>query len=142
MRKVDPAILEMALKISQLEELVASMPEGLATPVGEKGYHLSGGERQRVGIARAICKDAPIMIFDEATSSLDSKTEFLIQEGLGSHLKEKTIISIAHRVSTLQKTDIIYVFDEGAIVESGTFDELSNNKESRFYELYQQQNSS
>ncbi len=141
MKKVDSEVLEMALEISQLKELVASMPEGLDTLVGEKGYHLSGGERQRVGIARAICKNSPIIIFDEATSSLDSKTEFLIQQGLENNLKDKTIISIAHRVSTLQKTDMIYVFDEGTIVENGTFNELSNNKNSRFYELYKNQKS-
>lgn len=141
MRKVDPELLETALEISQLRELVANLPEGLDTLVGERGYHLSGGERQRVGIARAICKNAPIMIFDEATSSVDSKTEFLIQQGLETRLKEKTIISIAHRVSTLQKTDIIYVFDEGRIVEQGTFSELSANKTSKFNELYQSQQS-
>lgn len=136
---IDPALLDKALRLSQLEELVEKLPEGLNTIVGEKGYHLSGGERQRIGIARAICKDAPIIILDEATSSLDSKTELLIQEALETMLKDKTIISIAHRVSTLQKTSRMYVFDEGAIVEEGTFAQLSKDPQSKFYELYQHQ---
>lgn len=139
MRETDLDMVERAIRITQLEEFVAKLPEGLNTLVGEKGYHLSGGERQRVGIARAICKDAPIIILDEATSSLDSKTEFLIQRALETELKDKTVISIAHRVSTLQKTDLIYVFDEGKIVEQGTFSELTSNKASKFYELYQEQ---
>ena len=139
MRDIDPKLLLEALSIAQLDDVVAKLPEGLETTVGEKGYHLSGGERQRVGIARAICKNSPIMIFDEATSSLDSKTELLIQEALETKLQEKTLIIIAHRVSTLQKTDIIYVFDEGQIVESGTFAELSSNEKSKFFELYRAQ---
>lgn len=139
LRKMNPQLLERALIISQLSEVVAKLPEGLDTIVGEKGYHLSGGERQRVGIARAICKDSPIMIFDEATSSLDSKTEFLIQEALEMELTEKTLVIIAHRVSTLQKTDMIYVFDQGSIVEQGIFSELSRSPKSKFFELYHTQ---
>ena len=142
MRNIDPKLLENALEISQLAELVGKLPKGLDTLVGEKGYHLSGGERQRVGIARAICKNSPIIILDEATSSLDSKTESLIQQALETKLKDKTIISIAHRVSTLQKTDVIYVFDEGSIVENGKFAELSSDKNSKFYELYRGQHAS
>jgi len=142
MHNIDPKLLENALGISRLAELVSKLPKGLDTLVGEKGYHLSGGERQRVGIARAICKNSPIIIFDEATSSLDSKTELLIQQALEKNLKDKTLISIAHRVSTLQKTDIIYVFDEGNIVEKGKFAELSSDKNSKFYELYRGQHAS
>ncbi len=136
LREMDPKLLEKALTIAQLDDVIAKLPEGLDTLVGEKGYHLSGGECQRVGIARAICKDAPIMIFDEATSSLDSKTESLIQEALETQLTEKTLVIIAHRVSTLQKTERIYVFDAGEIVEQGTFVELSENRTSKFFELY------
>lgn len=142
MRKTNPKQLKKALIISQLIDVVEKMPEGLATVVGEKGYHLSGGERQRVGIARAICKNSPIFIFDEATSSLDSKTEFFIQQGLEKNLQDKTIISIAHRVSTLKNTDIIYVFHNGRIVEKGKFADLAADRSSRFYKLYQGQNSS
>lgn len=136
LREMDPGLLEKALTIAQLDDVIAKLPEGLDTLVGEKGYHLSGGERQRVGIARAICKDSSIMIFDEATSSLDSKTEFLIQEALETQLTEKTLVIIAHRVSTLQKTDRVYVFDQGKIVEQGKFSELSENISSKFFELY------
>ena len=125
-----------------MDDVVARLPQGLDTLVGEKGYHLSGGERQRLGIARAICKNASILIFDEATSSLDSKTEYHIQEALDKELKEKTIITIAHRVSTLKNTDRIFVFDNGEIVEVGTYDELSANKKSKFYELYSTQEKS
>lgn len=136
LREMDPGLLEKALAIAQLDDVIAKLPEGLDTLVGEKGYHLSGGERQRVGIARAICRDSSIMIFDEATSSLDSKTEFLIQEALETQLTEKTLVIIAHRVSTLQKTDRVYVFDQGKIVEQGKFSELTENTSSKFFELY------
>lgn len=135
MRNVPTRLLERALRIAQLEELAERLPEGLDTLVGEKGYHLSGGERQRVGIARAICKGSSILILDEATSSLDSKTELLVQQALESELKNETVISIAHRVSTLQKTDVVYVFDEGKIVETGTFRALAADPSSKFYQL-------
>ncbi|MBI4599516.1 ABC transporter ATP-binding protein [Candidatus Uhrbacteria bacterium] len=140
MKAVDGTRIEKALEIAQLTSVVASLPDGLDTLVGEKGYHLSGGERQRVGIARALCRDAEILIFDEATSSLDTKTEAAIQEAIERELVGKTVIIIAHRVSTLQHVDRIYVFDEGKIVEDGTFAELSHNTHSRFYELYHRQN--
>jgi len=155
MRSVAPELLAQAISISQLDDVIAKLPQGLDSLVGEKGYQLSGGERQRVGIARAICKNAPIMIFDEATSSLDTKTERLIQQGLetafvapsgasvtegvGSNGGRKTLISIAHRVSTLEKTDTIYVFDAGRIVEQGSYAELSARADSKFSELYRRQ---
>ncbi len=139
---ISSSVLEKALRIAQLDEVVEKLSDGLQTLVGEKGYHLSGGERQRVGIARAICKNSPILILDEATSSLDSKTERRIQEALEKELDDKTIISIAHRVSTLEKTDQIYVFSDGAIVESGTFQSLSKDPKSTFYDLYHSQSSS
>ncbi len=135
LREIDDITVARALSIAQLEEVVVQLPNGLDTLVGEKGYHLSGGERQRVGIARAICKNSPIIIFDEATSSLDNRTEFLIQEALETQLKERTIISIAHRVSTLEKSDMIYVFENGRIVEKGKFDLLMTDTNSRFFAL-------
>ena len=142
MKKLPDEVILNALRIAQLDDVVAKLPQGLDTLVGEKGYHLSGGERQRLGIARARRKNASILIFDEATSSLDSKTEYHIQEALDKELKEKTIITIAHRVSTLKNTDRIFVFDNGEIVEVGTYDELSANKKSKFYELYSTQEKS
>ena len=135
MRDIADEKIEKAMIIARLDDVVAKLSEGLDTLVGEKGYHLSGGERQRVGIARAVCKDSPIIIFDEATSSLDSRTEFLIQQALETELRDRTIISIAHRVSTLEKSDRIYVFDNGEIVEIGMFDSLMNDRSSKFFAL-------
>ncbi|MBI4250800.1 ABC transporter ATP-binding protein [Candidatus Uhrbacteria bacterium] len=128
--------LAQALQMAQLTDVVAKLSDGLNTIVGEKGYHLSGGERQRVGIARAICRDSEILIFDEATSSLDTKTEKLIQHALETQLTQKTIILVAHRISTLENVDRIYVFDEGKIVEQGAFVELASRSDSYFLELY------
>lgn len=136
MKDIPEERLAGALEIAQLTDVVAKLPDGLDTIVGEKGYHLSGGERQRVGIARAICRDSEILIFDEATSSLDTKTEKLIQHALETKLTQKTILLVAHRISTLENVDRIYVFDEGKIVEQGAFAELAANPDSFFSELY------
>ena len=139
MRRISPKLLQKAIKISQLEEVIAKLPQGLNTVIGEKGYHLSGGERQRVGIARAICRDAEILIFDEATSSLDNRTEKLIQDALESEFEKKTMIFVAHRISTLKNVDTIHVFKDGKIVESGNYDELKSNVQSEFSRLYTSQ---
>jgi len=85
-----------------LDELIVKLPKGISTLLGEKGYRVSGGERQRVGIARAIYKNSPVLILDEATSHLDSKTEQKIQESIANELTDKTLIIIAHRLSTLK----------------------------------------
>jgi len=139
MRKFDEELFERAISISQLKDVIEKLPEGVETLIGEKGYRLSGGERQRIGIARAIYKDPQILVLDEATSSLDSKTEALIQQAFEENLKKKTVISIAHRVSTLKNVDKIVVFDGGEVVEEGRFDELSGDRRSKFYEIYEQQ---
>lgn len=136
MREVDPLLLDKAIRISQLTPVIAKLPQGLDTLIGEKGYHLSGGERQRVGIARAIYKDPEIFIFDEATSSLDNRTEQLIQAAIETELIDKTLIIIAHRISTLKNVDMLYVFDKGKIVERGTFEELARQPNSYFATLY------
>ncbi len=135
MQKFDAELFEKAIKIAQLEEVINKLPKNIDTLIGEKGYHLSGGERQRVGIARAIYKNSPIIIFDEATSSLDNKTEQLVQQTLETELGDKTLIFIAHRITTLKKVDRIYVFKDGQIVEDGSYKELMNNKNSEFYRL-------
>lgn len=98
---------------------------------------LSGGERQRIAIARAILKDAPILILDEATSALDSESEYFIQKSLEELMKEKTVIAIAHRLATLKKMSRVIVLENGQITESGTHAELMKNKKlySRFYEM-------
>lgn len=116
-------IIEVAKK-AHADEFVSKLPQGYDTLVGERGVKLSGGERQRVAIARAMLKDSPILMLDEATSSLDSISEFYIQEAFSELMKGKTTIVIAHRLSTIQKMDRIIVLDKGQIVEEGTHKEL------------------
>ena len=121
------ASLEEIIKAAQAanaHEFIVQLPEGYNTMVGERGANLSGGQRQRIAIARAILKDAPILLLDEATSSLDSESERLVQEALKSLMKGKTTLVIAHRLSTIENADIIYVIDEGKVVEQGKHREL------------------
>ena len=118
------AEVEHAAKQAHCYEFIAALPQGYETLVGERGVKLSGGQRQRIAIARAILKNAPILILDEATSSLDSITERAIQDALDSLMKNKTTLVIAHRLSTLSKMDRILVFYQGNIIEDGTHDEL------------------
>lgn len=139
MRTFDQDLFNKAVHVAALSDLISKLPEGEDTLIGEKGYRLSGGERQRIGIARAIYKDPEILIFDESTSSLDSKTETAILKSFEEQLGDKTVISIAHRISTLKNTDRIIVFEQGKIVEEGSFKELSKDKESKFFELYHTQ---
>ena len=113
-----------AAKLAQADGFIHNIPGGYNALVGERGVKLSGGERQRVAIARAILKDAPILLLDEATSSLDSESEVAIQKALKQLMQEKTVIAIAHRLSTLREMDRIIVLDEGRIVEDGTHNEL------------------
>lgn len=113
-----------AAKNAHCHEFISQLPEGYQTLVGERGIKLSGGQRQRIAIARAMLKNAPILILDEATSSLDSITEKYIQDALDQLMQNKTTIVIAHRLSTLSKMDRILVFDKGVIIEDGTHDEL------------------
>jgi ATP-binding cassette subfamily B protein len=117
--------VEAAARRANAHDFVERLPDGYDTLVGERGVKLSGGERQRVAIARAILSDAPILIFDEATSSLDNETERDVQAALESATQDKTTIVIAHRLSTIRDADRILVFDRGRIVEQGTHDELA-----------------
>ena len=118
------AEIEQAARLASAHDFIASLPKGYATLVGERGVKLSGGERQRVAIARAFLADAPILILDEATSSLDSESEVLIQQAMERLMVGRTTIVIAHRLSTVRALDRILVFDDGRIVEEGTHDEL------------------
>lgn len=137
MREVEPALLQRACEIACLKDLIARLPEGLETVVGERGYALSGGERQRVGIARAICRNAPILLLDEATSALDSGTEHAVMSGLMSEYAQgRTMIIVAHRISTLKEADKIVVFERGQMVEEGSFASLSRNRATRFGAMY------
>jgi ABC-type multidrug transport system fused ATPase/permease subunit len=117
-------IREAARKANALE-FIESFPEGFATVVGERGVKLSGGQRQRIAIARAILKDPAILILDEATSSLDAKSELLVQQALEQLMEGRTTIVIAHRLSTIKKVDRIFVINDGQLAEMGTHAELS-----------------
>lgn len=113
-----------ASKKAHCHEFIAELPQGYDTKVGERGIKLSGGERQRVAIARAILKNAPILILDEATSSLDSESEAMIQEALKELMKKKTVIVVAHRLSTIMQMDRIVVIEKGKVADTGTHAEL------------------
>lgn len=111
-------------ELSHAMEFIKSLPDGLETLVGERGIKLSGGQRQRIAIARAMIKNAPILVLDEATSALDSESEKLIQDALWKLMKDRTAIVIAHRLSTIQKMDRIIVMDQGRIIEEGSHQKL------------------
>lgn len=128
-----------AAKKAFAHEFIETLPKGYDTLVGERGVKLSGGERQRVAIARAILANAPVLILDEATSSLDSISEHYIQLALQELMKGRTTITIAHRLSTIQKADRILVFDKGAIIEQGDHASLMARPNSRYKALYEMQ---
>ena len=111
----------------------------LKTQIGEKGYKFSGGQRQRVGIARAVYARSDIIVMDEATSSLDSATELAVQKGIEKELKGRTVIMIAHRLSTLRNVDMVHFMADGKIAESGTFDQLIERENGLFRSQYELQ---
>jgi ATP-binding cassette subfamily B protein len=129
-------IIEAAKK-AHCHEFISDLPQGYETHVGERGVKLSGGERQRVAIARAILKDAPILVLDEATSSLDSESEALIQDALSKLMEGKTVIAIAHRLSTIMKMDRIIVMESGKVVLSGTHNELLAQESNLYKKLWE-----
>ncbi len=120
----DPKAVERAAHIAYVDEFAADLPQGLDTPVGDRGALLSGGQRQRIAIARALLKNAPILIFDEATSALDNESERRIQEALLELMRDRTTLVIAHRLATIEHADEIVVMEDGRIVERGTHAEL------------------
>ncbi len=135
---VSDEAIHQAAGLAQLSGFIANLPEGLNTNVGDRGVKLSGGEKQRVSITRAILRQAEIIILDEATSSLDSITESLIQKALAELVKNRTTIVIAHRLSTIKHADNIIVLDSGRVIENGPLDQLLEAR-GKFYRLWQEQ---
>ena len=128
-----------AAREAHAHEFITRLPHGYETAVGERGVKLSGGERQRVALARAILADAPILILDEATSSLDSVSEALIQDAVERLIAGRTTIVVAHRLSTVQRVDRILVFDQGRIVEQGSHAELVRREGGHYRTLFARQ---
>ena len=135
------AEIEMAAKAANIHDFIESLPEKYNTLVGERGVKLSGGQRQRIAIARAILKNAPILILDEATSALDSQTEYEIQQSISKMLEHNnvTVIAIAHRLSTIKHLDRIIVINKGQIIEDGSFQELLTKDNGKFKIMWDSQ---
>ncbi|MGB3544576.1 ATP-binding cassette domain-containing protein, partial [Rubrivirga sp.] len=126
---IDDAAVWGALEAAQLADFVRGLPDGLETRVGDRGTRLSGGQRQRVGIARALYHDPPVLVMDEATSALDNQTERHVVAAVEALRGERTVIMIAHRLSTVQGCDKLYVFEDGRLVDQGTYDDLEAQSE-------------
>ena len=121
---IDRERINKAIKTAQLEELIERLPNGTQTMVGERGVLLSGGQRQRIGIARALYHEREILILDEATAALDNETESLITQAMQSLSGTKTLIIIAHRLTTVEHCDCIYMMERGRVVKSGSYQEV------------------
>jgi subfamily B ATP-binding cassette protein MsbA len=119
--------IRSAAETALADEFIRQMPEGYETIIGDRGLKLSGGQRQRIAIARALLKNAPILILDEATSQLDTESEMLVQKALANLMEHRTVIVIAHRLSTIRRADKIVVLDKGRVREVGTHEELVNH---------------
>lgn len=127
LKNVSRADIVNAAKVAHIYDFIESLPDGFDTNIGDRGVNLSGGQRQRLSIARAVLRNAPILLLDEATSAMDTESEKLVQQALDEIMKERTAIVVAHRLSTIQNADCIYVLDEGSIVEQGTHEQLLQN---------------
>ncbi len=137
--KATPAEIEAAARAANAHEFIAGLPERYDTMIGERGQRLSGGQRQRLAIARALLKNAPILVLDEATSALDAESELLVQEALANLMMNRTSFVIAHRLSTIRRADAIIVLERGRIVEIGRHDELLARPSGTYAALYQMQ---
>ena len=127
--QIDVNKIKKSIKLAHLTDLVNGFQDGIYTKVGERGVQLSGGQRQRIGIARALYHDPEVLVFDEATSSLDGITENMIMEAIHEFSGEKTIIMIAHRLKTVEKCDQTFFINEGKLVDNGRYDELIERNE-------------
>ena len=128
-----------AIKSAHLQDMIAELPDGLDTELGERGLTLSGGQRQRVAIARAMLRNAPIVILDEATSALDNESEAIVQKAMDNLMQNRTVFIIAHRLSTIKNADRIAVINEGELVELGTHEELMSIEDGQYKALYEMQ---
>jgi subfamily B ATP-binding cassette protein MsbA len=131
--------VEAAARAANAHDFIAALPRGYDTPIGERGQRLSGGQRQRIAIARALLKNAPILVLDEATSALDAESELLVQEALANLMLNRTSFVIAHRLSTIRRADAIIVLERGRVVEQGKHDELLARSDGVYAALYQMQ---
>ena len=131
--------LQKAIESAHLQDMIAELPDGIDTELGERGMTLSGGQRQRVAIARAMLRNAPIVILDEATSALDNESEAIVQKAMDNLMQDRTVFIIAHRLSTIKNADRIAVINEGELVELGSHDELMNIKDGQYRALYEMQ---
>ncbi len=125
--QIDDVKIAKSVSLAHLDGLIASLPDGLETRVGERGIQLSGGQRQRIGIARALYDDAKVLILDEATSALDGITEKNVMDAIHDFSGNKTIVMVAHRLATVRRCDRIFFIDNGRVIDSGSYDELVNN---------------
>ena len=125
----------VAAKAANAHDFIMKLPQAYETPIGERGNRLSGGQRQRIALARAILKDAPILLLDEPTAALDTESEALVVEALFRFMKGRTILVIAHRLSTIKSANQVLVLDQGYIRESGNHEELMK-KESLYKKFY------
>ncbi len=126
---IDRQRLADSVRLARLDELVESLEHGVDEVIGERGVRLSGGQRQRIGIARALYRDAAVLVFDEATSALDGVTEQEVMQAIEGLHGQRTIILIAHRLTTVRKCDVIFEFENGGIARRGTYDELLASSE-------------
>jgi ATP-binding cassette, subfamily B, bacterial MsbA len=134
-----PPEIEAAARAANAHDFISALPHGYETMIGERGQRLSGGQRQRLAIARAVLKNAPILVLDEATSALDTESELLVQEALTNLLMNRTAFVIAHRLSTIRRADAIVVLERGRVVEFGRHEELLANPDGTYATLYQMQ---